>query len=333
MSQFELSIAFQSNKTPAEYAALAKIVDGYAFDRVSIYNDLMFQPALGPLILMAQHLRRAHVGFAALNPYTVHPVEIAGQIAVLDMVAQGRACLGLAKGGWLDEVGVDTPRPITALRECALVVRHLLARNPAAFEGEIFRIAPNTTLNYAPVRSNVPIMIGTWGVQTARMAGELVDEIKIGGSSNPDMAQHLRPALDEGSRKTGRQAGSVGICLGAVTVIDEDRAAARAKVRKEAALYLPVVAKLDPTLNDPEWLARIEAAEVRKDYDAISRDISDDVLERFAFAGNPDDISRQTQRLREAGATRVEFGTPHCLSDPAHGIRLLGEKVLPAFSR
>ena len=46
------------------------------------------------------------VGPAALNPYTLHPVEIAGQIAALDAVSNGRAYLGLVQGAWLDELGL-----------------------------------------------------------------------------------------------------------------------------------------------------------------------------------------------------------------------------------
>jgi 5,10-methylenetetrahydromethanopterin reductase len=120
--------------------------------------------------------------------------------------------------------------------------------------------------------------------------------------------------------------------MGAVTVVDNDRKAARELVRREAALYLPVVASLDPTLEDPEWLARIQAAAERSDYEYISRQISDEMLERFAFAGNHEDIIRQVEKLIEAGASRVEFGTPHGLN-PAEGVRLLGEKVLPYFKK
>jgi 5,10-methylenetetrahydromethanopterin reductase len=322
------SIAFQSNKTPREYEALAELVDRYAFDVVSVYNDLMFQPARGALVLMARKLNKAQVGFAALNPYTLHPVEIAGQAAMLDLVSMGRAYLGLVRGAWLEQIGVEARKPIQTLRETVLVVRHLLARNPAEFNGEVFRIAANTTLNYEPLRSHVPIMIGTWGKQTAMMAGELADEIKVGGSANPKMAGVLAPALREGERKAQREANSVGICLGAVTVIDEDRDAARAQVRREAALYLPVVAALDPTLNDPEWLERVQALDAQKDYAAISSMISDDLLDKFAFAGNANDIIQQIERLIDAGATRVEFGTPHGI-DSVRGIKLLGEKVLP----
>ena len=327
---FRFSIAFQSDKTPREYEALAELVDSYTFDVVSVYNDLMFQPALGALVLMARKLHTAQVGFAALNPFTLHPVEIAGQAAMLDLVSEGRAYLGLVRGAWLEQIGVEARRPLQTLREAVLVVKHLLARNPAAFDGDVFKIAANTALHYAPLRSDVPIMIGTWGKQTAVMAGELADEIKVGGSANPQMVGVLSPALREGERKARRAANSVGICLGAVCVVDEDREAARAKVRHEAALYLPVVAALDPTLDDPEWLARVQALDSRKDYTGISALISDDLLDKFAFAGNPHDIIAQVERLIDAGATRIEFGTPHGL-DSARGIRLLGEKVLPHF--
>lgn len=329
---FRFSIAFQSNKTPREYEALAELVDGYAFDVVSVYNDLMFQPALGALVLMAQKLRTAQVGFAALNPFTLHPVEIAGQAAVLDLVSEGRAYLGLVRGAWLEQIGVETRRPLQTLREAMLVVKHLLARNEAAFEGDVFKIAANTTLNYTPLRSDVPIMVGTWGRQTAVMAGELADEIKVGGSTNPKMVNVLSPALREGERKAQRESNTVGICLGAVTVVDEDRALAREKVRREAALYLPVVAALDPTLDDPDWLARVQALDAQKDYATISALISDELLDKFAFAGNPHDIIQQVERLIDAGATRVEFGTPHGI-DSVNGIKLLGEKVLPVFSK
>lgn len=329
---FRFSIAFQSDKTPREYEALAELVDGYAFDAVSVYNDLMFQPALGALVLMARKLHKAQVGFAALNPFTLHPVEIAGQAAVLDLVSDGRAYLGLVRGAWLDQIGVEARKPMQTLREAVLVVKHLLARNAAAFEGEVFKIAANTTLHYAPLRSNVPIMIGTWGKQTAVMAGELADEIKVGGSANPLMVNVLSPALREGERRANRASHTVGLCLGAVTVVDEDRMAAREKVRREAALYLPVVAALDPTLNDPEWLARVQALDAQKDYAGISAMISDDLLDKFAFAGDANDIIVQVERLIDAGATRVEFGTPHGI-DSVRGIQLLGEKVLAHFSK
>jgi len=328
---FEFSIAFQSDKTPAQYEELAELVDRYAFEVVSVYNDLLFQPALPALLLMARKLTHARLGPAALIPYTVHPIEIAGQIAALDMISEGRAYLGLVRGTWLERLGIEQTRPLQTLREAALLVNHLLAGKAEAFEGQIYRLAAGSKLNYQPYRPRVPLMIGTWGSQTAKMAGEIADEVKVGGSTNPAMVGYLRPHLAQGAIKAGRDEKAVGVVLGAVCVVDEDRAAARAKVRREMALYLPVVAPLDPTLQDKEWLARLQEAYQRQDYDYISEHlISDELMDIFAFAGNPADIISQVEKLIEAGASRIEFGTPHGLSS-AEGIRLLGEKVLPYF--
>ena len=123
------SIAFQGDKSPREYEALAGLVDRYDFDAVSVYNDLMFQPALGPLLLMAPKLRRAHLGPAALNPFTLHPVEIAGQAAMLDLVSARPRVPG---PGARRVAGTDRrdrdARRCRRLREAVLVVRHLLAR-------------------------------------------------------------------------------------------------------------------------------------------------------------------------------------------------------------
>ncbi|HMO59371.1 MAG TPA: hypothetical protein PKC19_18605, partial [Roseiflexaceae bacterium] len=70
------------------------------------------------------------------------------------------------------------------------------------------------------------------------------------------------------------------------------------------------------------------AAAARYDFAAAARDISDELLQLVGFAGTPHEVAAQAMALIEAGATRVEFGTPHGLSEH-EGLRLLGEQVLP----
>jgi 5,10-methylenetetrahydromethanopterin reductase len=305
-------VALQGDKTPQAYVAHALLINEYAFDVVSVYNDLFFQPAIGPLLVMAPHIHGMQLGPAALNPYTLHPVEIAGQIAFLDQATHGRAYLGLARGSWLDQVGIAQERPLATLRNAILTIKRLLA-------GE--------KLRYRPFRAEVPITLGTWGPRAAAMAGELADEVKVGGSANPAMATYLAPFIRKGERASERPPRSVGLCLGAVTVVAEDRATARLKARQELALYAPVVASLDPSLKDEPWVERIASAH---DPAAVANLIPDEALDRLAFAGTPANIVRQVEDLARAGVGRVEFGTPHGL-DPLEGIRLLGERVLPSF--
>lgn len=320
-----ISIAFQTDKPLSAYGALAAEAEAYGFAGVTVYNDMLYQPAWLPLLEMARATRRVRLGVAAVNPFTCHPINIAGNIALIDEAAQGRASLGVARGAWLDFVGLRPRRTAQALAEALRCIRHLLRRDPAPLAGEFFPLAGGDTLRWPAVRGDIPILLGTWGPQTLKACMGGYDEIKIGGSANPDVIAHFRRVLTEAGDTTGR----IAIAIGAVCVVDEDGAAARAQARREVALYLPVVAALDPTLRiEPERLARIKAAAGRFDFAAAAALIDDELLGRFAFAGTPEEVAEHARRLLEAGAQRVEFGTPHGLT-PQSGLRLLGERVLP----
>lgn len=325
------SIAFQTNKRPDAYAALARQAEAYGFDALTVYGDLMFQPPIGALLLMAQATERIRLGAAGYNPYTLHPVEIAGQVALLDALSGGRAYWGIVRGAWLDSLGIAQTKPIATVREAVGIVRHLLAGERAPFAGEIFHLDAHNVLQYAVQRTAVPLLIGAWGAQLAAFAGEAADEVKIGGSANPEMVAVMRERIAVGARRVGRNVHDVGIVLGAVTVVDEDGRAARRRAKEEVALYLPTVAALDPTVSvDPTLLARMDAAVQQGNRAAAAALISDDLLAPFAFAGTPADLIAHAEACFAAGATRVEFGTPHGLTD-VRGVQLLGEQALPAL--
>ena len=325
----QVSLAFQGNKPPGTYGSLAALAEGLGFDGLSVYADLGFQPAIAPLLEMAAATNRVWLGPAGLNPHLLHPVEIAGQIAALDAASGGRAYLGLVRGAWLDALGVVDDKPLTRIREAVAVVQHLLAGREEGFAGEIYRLPPGRLFQYPVVRASTPLLIGSWGPKLLTLAGELADEVKIGGSSNPALVPVIREHVRQGEVRAGRPEGSVGIVFGAVTVVASDGEAARALVRKEVARYLPVVAPLDPTVRfPPEQLKRMRALlDAGLDDDAAAL-VPDDLLDQFAFSGTPRAVAAQATALFAAGATRVEFGTPHGFTD-IDGVRLIGEQVLP----
>jgi 5,10-methylenetetrahydromethanopterin reductase len=307
----EVGLGLQGNKQPAEYAKLARLAEDLGFDVLTVFSDLMYQPAIAPLLIAAQHTSRLRLGPACLNPYTLHPYEIAGQIAMLDLASDGRAYLGLARGAWLETVGINQPPPVTAIHEAADIVRLLLAGDRNGYRGDIFSLAPGMALQYGVRRTEVPLLIGTWSPKTAALAGEIADEVKIGGSANPAMVTRMRELVQVGTKRAGRSATDVGIVTGAVTVVAEDGQAARELARSAVQMYLDVVGGLDPTTPAP-----------------VGADIPDDVLDRFAIAGTPEQVTEHATALFLAGARRVEFGSPHGLTEE-DGIRLLGERVLP----
>ena len=295
----ELGLGLQSDKGPADYAALGRRAEAGGFDVISVYHDLFYQPAIFPLLVIAGVTERVRLGPAALNASTLHPVELAGQAAALDLATEGRAYLGLVAGAWLDRLGLDERRPVQRMREAVEVVRQLHAGDRGGFAGELFTLAPGAGLEYEPARRRVPLTIGTWRPRMAALAGEVADEVKIGGSANPDMVRQMRAWI-------GNE--DVGIVVGAVTVVDDDGDAARDRAAKEVAMYLDVVGQLDPTLG----LAPGDPVP----------------LDRFVLAGTPEDVAAHAVRLFDAGAMRVEFGTPQGLTT-ARGVEFLCDRVLP----
>ena len=329
MTRIPVSLGLQTDKAPGEYAALATLAEGLGFDGVSVFSDLLYQPPVAALLEMAAATTRVRLGCACWNPYTLHPYEIAGQFAAVDAASGGRAYLGLAKGSWLEAIGVEAPKPIAHLRDAVGFIRALLDGSGVGYEGSEFRLEPGIRLRYPLVRPDVPILLGSWGPLGMTLAGEVADEIKVGGSANPAMVGVVRSRLDRGIERAGRAPGSVGVVLGAVTVVDRDGDAARAHARRQVAMYLDVVAALDPTVELPEdLLPAIRARLAEGDDEGAGRLVPRDVLDLFAFAGTPDDIAAQAQRLIAAGVDRIEFGTPHGI-DSARGIELLGREVLP----
>jgi 5,10-methylenetetrahydromethanopterin reductase len=329
----EISIALQSDKSAQTYIELARALNAYDFDAVSVYCDAPFHPSYGPLLLMAPHLRRARLGPAAVSPFRIHPIDIAANTALLAGLARGGVYIGLARGAWLAQHGIREPKsPLQGMREAVQIIRSLLAGETAGLDGKVFQINPQVRAPYPLPEGNIPLMIGTWGRKLTQIAGEIADEVKVGGSANPGMARIVGNWLREGTEKAKRATGSVGIVIGAVTVVDEDREAARELARQEAALYLPVVAKLDPSVEIEEELVQRIEEEVRQgDREKAGGLISDDLLDKFAFSGRPEDLVSQAEALFDVGVQRIEFGTPHGL-DPRKGIRLLGEKVLPGLA-
>ena len=166
----------------------------------------------------------------------------------------------------------------------------------------------------------MPLLIGSWSPRLTALAAERADELKLGGSANPAMVRLTRARLGP---------AGVGVVVGAVTVVDSDGGRARDHARRRVAMYLDVVGALDPTVElDPDLLSALSERLRAGDRSGAASLVSDDVLDLFAFSGTPDQVAEQARALFDAGARRVDFGSPHGL-DERTGVELLVHEVVP----
>jgi len=200
-------------------------------------------------------------------------------------------------------------------------------------EGTIAQPVGGIRLRYPLPARIPPLLIGAWGPRTVALAAEIADEVKVGGTASPAVVRIIRERVAEGCQVAGRRVEDVRVVAGAVTVVAENGTAARRRARTEVAQYLAVVADLDTAGALPVGLAgHIRAMLAAGDEVAVGSEIPDEILDRFAFSGTPEHVAGLGRAVLDAGAGRVDFGTPHGLSDLA-GAELLGTRVLPLLRR
>ncbi|GAA4091278.1 LLM class flavin-dependent oxidoreductase [Nocardioides kongjuensis] len=325
-----IGLGWAASGRPGSYAPLARYAEENGVDELVVYSDLLFRPPLGPLLEMAAATDRVQLGLGCLTPFTVHPVEIAGQVAYLDAASGGRAHLGLVRGAWLHQLGLDQRRAITAVRETADIVARLLRDDRSGMNGTVFQLAAGLGLQYDVHRDRIPLVIGTWSPRMAALAGEIADEIEVGGTANPDMAKVIRDLAAPGAERAGRDVDDLVVSFNPMLVVDEDRSAAEALARARGAMYVEAVGHLDPTVDlDPDLIERIRDLLADGDEEGAGRLVPAALLRRFLVCGTPSDVVDHLVELASAGVDKVYLGNPFGL-DERRGLELLVERVLPA---
>ncbi len=326
-----LSFGVAGGKPLPEYATLAAMAEAYGFHTLSIFDDLMFKPAWPILFSIAQHTRRIRIGPSVCNPFLTHPALLAGNAALLDEMSGGRSYFGIGRGAFLDFVNVDTPQPITGVREAIEMARRLWQGDAAPYDGQVFQATSSAQLQWRPARPDIPIMVGTWGPRMSRMAGAVADEVKAGSMWSARYGQMLWEHIAASARDAQRDPRQVGLVFGPLTSISDDAHEAREHARRTLAFYLPYLAPMPEFAGmEPEAVARVQTATARGDMAAATALISDALLGQFALCGTPRDVIGDIERMTsESPVTRIEFGMPHGPDGSVKALQLLGERVLP----
>ena len=128
---------------------------------------------------------------------------------MLDAVSGGRAFLGLAKGAWLDKLGIEEERPLAALREAVAVITALLAGDEAGFAGERFTLEPGTALAYARERDLRAAHDRDVGAGDGALGGNGCGRAEAGrqrqSRSRPRCARLARQPRGEGRGRRGQR--------------------------------------------------------------------------------------------------------------------------------
>jgi probable F420-dependent oxidoreductase len=151
-------------------------------DHLAEYTPLAPLPAATAIAAATDHLR---VGTLVLANDFRHPVQLARDVATLDLVSDGRFELGIGSGSLrsdFEATGLPFERAsvrLERLRESVTVLKRLLEGDTVTFEGEHYRVHDLEGRPKTVQRPRPPLLIGGGGRRMLEFAAQEADIVGI----------------------------------------------------------------------------------------------------------------------------------------------------------
>jgi len=313
------------------------------------------------LVPVAQATSRILLGPLAVSPWEMHPLKMANSVLTLNEIANGRAMVAISGGGgvlgacgW--KIDKDAPmwpfrsekgdrypdRRVRGVRECMEVIE--LARSGEmvySYDGEMFQVARPFQMEYA--NSDGPSIYGCCsGPQMIRMGARVADGIQVSDftvEQMPEAMENVRAGLE----KRDQPANDFRIGNFWAWHIKEDRNISMYEARRELIWRGAIVAKYEDELraftNDDDevqlildnWMNFLKAFWTRSgEIDGVPGDLVDRLIAGMSSAGDLDDLDRELERFQDFKKSGLTELSLRLFDDPMDGLRIIGEKVLPA---
>jgi 5,10-methylenetetrahydromethanopterin reductase len=328
----KFSVRFNNDLPVADYPALAQAAEQAGFDQFWVSDDLFLRGVWPILSACALATNQIGLGTCIVNPYTMHPAEMAMQAVALDELSDGRFHLGIAAGAadFLGWIGIPQTKPLTFTSETITVLRRLFAGERVAFNGQQLNGWGHEAYLRVPARP-IPIYLGAMSTGMLELIGSAAD----GGLPllfPPEHFGEVWQIVQEGAAKAKRDPNTLDLAACIWVSVAEDREAAEQALRAKIAYYGHalsdlILARLGLTRAD---FVEIEHA-VQHDHDLErAKALVTPAMLQIGMVGSGRDLLPRLEGLIQAGAHHLSFGPP-LGPDPYEALRVLGREVLPAL--
>lgn len=290
---------------PAEgITATARLAEELGFGELWFSEDCFFTGAMSGVTAALSVTERLPIGIGIVSAVTRHPALLAMELATMSRLYPGRVLPGVGLGvpAWLDQMGIRPKSPLSAMRECIVNVRALLAGEEITFEGKVFKFDA-IQLVHLP-QEKLPIYTGIVGEKGLQLSGEISDGTVFSVLAGPTYVRWARERIAEGAARAGREEDPHRIVTYTLFSVDHDRETARAAVRDSIAFYLEAMPKnaLSQVVGVTDAVGEMLA---RGGADAVAAEMPDEWIDEMAVAGTPDECAAKLEALLDAGSDSI----------------------------
>lgn len=312
-------VALQGNLQPKEYIKLGQFIEELGFDRIYVYDDLLYHPAWPILNLIAEHTKNIELGPCLVNGFYSHPTVLAKNIVFLDEISNGRSVLGVGRGAFFNflDLPYSEHRTRKGCIETIRIIKKLLAKDPTPFNGEFFSANENAVLQWDPIRKEIPIVLGSWHEKMAEVAGQYCDELQTAENWDIAYLQKLENYLSFG--KKNRDQPTLPFSIGGMTCVANNERLAIDKMKPLLAVYFPYLQKVLKTngidLESDEAKNIIHYAKNHDYHRAVSY-MNDEIVRLSCLIGTPNQVvNKLSNILKAVNVHAILFGPPFGTAD------------------
>ena len=346
----DIEIILEPDLHPNEIAEIAVKAEEYGVRAIWSSNYHQNWDAFMSLVPAAQKTSKILLGPLAISPFEMHPLKMANSLLTLNEMSEGRAIIAVgAGGGTLGAMGEKPFRIIRAVREAVeIIIMASEKKLNIKYEGEIFKVTRPFMQGFTWAKTDRPkVYTCSTEEQMLRLGGQYADGLQMSDVALPMLNEAMKN-IQVGLSKREQSVEDFRIGNFWAWHIKKDREESMKEARRELIFR----GSLLPPFSLHHFLTDEEAQIVIDNYNAgpnnefakayISRsgvienvpeELVNKLIDDLSSAGDMSDINKELERFyqfKEAGMTDLSI---RLFDDPWDGLKMIGEKVLPALKQ
>jgi 5,10-methylenetetrahydromethanopterin reductase len=320
-----ITIAFQQSGPISEVVRIAQLAESLGYDGLWL-NDAQshWRDVYVSLGAIAASTSRILLGPGVTNILTRHVTVTASAMYSLHELSGGRARMGIGIGAAaVEDIGAK-PTKLADLAEAVAAIRELWSGQEVCVYG------PRCRLWYAAdLPRKIPVYLAASAPRLTRLAGEIADGLLCNVGAEPRHIAAALRSLRERAKAVGREMKEVKLAARVPACISDDpdsRRYVRARVGISAL-------RRAPAEFDDEDLRTVQ--NIRQAYDprehlklnaAYAEQVTNSLVDKFAFAGRPEECLERVQAIVKTGIDELNIAFMH--PDTEKLLRIFAERIM-----
>lgn len=334
----KIGVIYDGRATAQQITQWGELAEHYGFSHIWVASSLNAKDPFLRLSLVATSTSRVTLGAMAISPFDMHPVRIGMTLLTLHELARGRTAVVVGAGGDVTKtLGIPLKERVQATRECIEIVKQMATGREVHYQGRLFQVQGFAT----PWAHPTPplIYVGANRPRMLRMAAEVGDGVMF-SDMPPEYLGRLLADLKADLQTARRDVNTFRISnFFAWNVQPTHEEALRLAQRymplrlyyiQDVAEAIGVSTQEARRLREEQW-SGVQALFRSAKAPDIPAPIMNVLTNHLTITNDVEHLDDCIERLREFEKLGLAEIALALYGDPVAGLRLLGEKVLPAF--